>query len=321
MKHVLKKFALAAACVAGLLETPATAQTFLEKPLSIVVTFSAGAPTDVIARVVAEKLAARIGRPVVIDNRVGAAGIIGTSYVAKAPADGHTLLFTPSSVAFANLVVKSGGASYDPVRDLTPIIDIGNSPIFLYASPSSGFKTFQEAVNGARGKNLAYGSAGTGSILHIIGEAVNKATNINLLHVPYKGVAPAVADVMAGHVPFTYAALLKPQIDTGKLVPLVVTGRARTRLAPEVPTLQELGYKVDLDSWYGIFGPRGMSPEMVKGLNEHLNEILKMPDVIERMATFGATPGGGAPEVLGKINAADVERIGRIIKDLQIQAD
>ncbi len=297
-------------------------QTYPSKPVSIVVTFSAGAPTDVIARLLAEKLAVRLGQPVLVDNRVGAAGVIGTNFVARSPADGYTLLFTPSSIAFANLVVKTGPTGgYDAVNDFTPIIEVGNSPIFLYTGSGTGYKSFNDAAVAAKTKKLAYGSAGAGSILHIIGEAVNKSTGVDFVHVPYKGVAPAVSDVMGGHIPLTYAALLKPFISTGKLIPLAVTGRQRTILAPEVPTLQELGYKIDLDSWYGLFGPKNMPAAITKTLNEHLNEILKMPDVVERMASFGATPGGGSPQTLAKINATDVERIGKIIKELNIQAD
>jgi len=301
------------------------AQNYPKKPVTIVVSFAAGAGTDQIARILAEKLAPRIGQPVLVENRVGAAGVIGTTFVAKAPADGHTLLFTPSSIAFAQQVSKVGGSGgYDPLNGFASIVEVGKSPVFLVTGGGSGYKSFKDAATAAKTKKLDYGSAGPGSILHIIGEVVNKETGVNFVHVPYKGVAPAIADVLAGHIPFGYGSLstIKPFLPGGKLVPLAVTSRERTPLAPDVPTLNELGYKgVNLSSWYGLFGPKGMPEEAVKMLNMHVNEILKMPDVIERMAVQGAAPVGGTPEGLAKTNAGDFEVYGKIIKELNITAD
>ncbi|MBB3014186.1 Bug family tripartite tricarboxylate transporter substrate binding protein [Cupriavidus alkaliphilus] len=325
MNRIHRMFVLAASAVAACFSSGAQADTYPSKPISIVVPFSAGAGTDLIARVLAEKLSVRIGQPVLVENRVGAAGVIGTSYVAKAPAAGYTLLFAPGSISFANLVVKGGANSgYDPVRDFTPIVAVGNTPVFLVTGSNSGFKTFKDVVVAAKNKKLEYGSAGPGSILHIIGEVVNKETGVNLVHVPYKGVAPAVADVLGGHIPLAYGSLstIRPYVASGKLVPLAVTSRGRSPLAPDVPSLNEIGYKgIDLNSWYGLFGPKGMPVDVVNKLNMHLNEILKMPDVIERMAAQGASPIGGAPEVLGRINATDTERFGKIIKEMAITTD
>jgi tripartite-type tricarboxylate transporter receptor subunit TctC len=195
--------------------------------------------------------------------------------------------------------------------------------MFLVTNSSTGFKTFQQAA-AAKGKKLPYGSAGTGSILHIVGEAINKATGVDFLHVPYKGVAPAVADVLGGHIPFAYGSLstIKPHMASGKLVPLVVTSRERTKLAPDVPSMSDVGFKgVDLTSWYGVFGPKDMPADIVRTLNEHINEILKMTDVIDFMASQGSSPVGGLPEVLARTNATDFEVYGKIIKDLGIQAE
>jgi len=301
------------------------AQTYPSRPITIVVPFSAGAGTDLVARQLAEKLSIRLRQPVLVQNRVGAAGIIGTTFVAKSPADGYTLLFVPGSFSFAPMVAKSGpNGGYEPVKDFTPIIEVGQTPMFLVTGASTGFKTFQQAAAAAKGKQMAYGSAGTGSILHIVGEAVNKATGANFMHVPYKGVAPAVADVLGGHIPFAYGSLstIKPHIASGKLVPLAVTSRERTRLAPDVPSMGDLGFRgVDLTSWYGVFGPRDMPADIVKLLNEHLNEILKMHDVIETMAVQGTTPVGGGPLVLAHTNVADVEVYGRIIRELGLQPE
>lgn len=277
-----------------------------------------------LARVLAEKLSARLGQSVIVENRPGATGVIGSSHVAKATPDGYTVLLTPGSFSFAQLVLKTGpNSSYDALNGFTPIIQIGSVPLFLVAGANSGFKTFKEVVAAAKTRTVSYATAGTGSIHHILGEMVNKATGVRLEHVPYKGVAPAINDVLGGHIPLTYISLgtVQPYLASGKLVPLAVMDRVRTPLAPNVPTLQESGYKVELNTWYGLFGPKGMSPSVVKTLNENLNEILKMPDVIARMNTLGAVPIGGSPETLGKANASDYERFAKIIKDLHIQAE
>ncbi len=324
MKFFVKTLLLATVSAVTSLATTAQAQTYPSKPISMIVPFSAGAGTDLIARLLAEKLAVRVGQPVVVENRAGAAGVLGTSLVAKAPADGYSLLFTPGSVSFAHIVTKAGANSYDPIGSFVPVIEVGKSPVFLVTGGGTGYKRFQDVVEAAKTKKLDYGSAGPGSILHIIGEVVNSTTGVNFQHVPYKGVAPAVADVLGGHIPFAYGSLstIKPYIASGRLVPLAVTSRDRTPLAADVPSLGELGYKnVDLNSWYGIFAPKGTSPEVVRMLNTHLNEILRMPDVIERIAGQGATTVGGRPEVLGATNATDVEVYGKIIKELSITAD
>jgi tripartite-type tricarboxylate transporter receptor subunit TctC len=323
MKIVRFAFALIASFAASSFSSGAQAQAYPNKRITMVVPFSAGAGTDLIARTLAEKLSTRIGQPVVVENRVGAAGVLGTNFVAKAAPDGYTLLFVPGSFSFAQLVVKSPGG-YDALNDFAPVIEIGKTPMFLVTGGESGFKTFKDVVAAAKSKKMNYGSAGTGSILHIAGELVNKETGVNLVHVPYKGVAPAINDVLGGHIPFGYGSLstIKPHLPSGKLVALAVTSRERSPLAPDVPTLYELGYKgVVLDSWYGVFGPKGMPADAVKLLNEHLNVILKMPDVAERMAVQGSTAVGGSPEVLARTNRTDVELVGNLIKELNIKSD
>jgi tripartite-type tricarboxylate transporter receptor subunit TctC len=210
------------------------------------------------------------------------------------------------------------------LNDFTPIIEVGKTPVYLVTGSNSGFKSFGDVATAAKSRRMEYGSAGPGSILHVIGEVVNRETGVNLVHVPFKGVAPAVAAVLGGHIPFAYGSLstIKPHMASGKLIPLAVTSRERTQFTPDVPTLNELGYKgVDLSSWYGVFAPKGIPADVVKRLNSHFNEILKMPDVVEQMASQGSSPVGGSPGTLGKTNAADIELFGKIIKELNIQAD
>ncbi|MBB3175922.1 tripartite-type tricarboxylate transporter receptor subunit TctC [Variovorax sp. Sphag1AA] len=310
---------LAAATVAG----PLWAQSYPSKPITIVVAYPAGGDTDALVRLYAEKLQARIGQPVVIDNKPGASGVIGSSFVSKAPADGYTLLFAPSTFSIAQLVLKTGSGGYDVLNGFTPIIQTGTLPLALVSNAASGIKNFKD-ISASKSQSLTYASPGSGSPMHILGEMVNKATGLKLAHVPYKGVAPAINDVLGGHVPLTYITLgpVAPYLQGGKLTVLAIADSKRSPLAPNVPTFQELGVKdVEVTAWHGLFGPKGLPPEVVKTLNAHFNEIIKMPDVVARMETLGALPLGGTPETLAKTNASDFARFGRIIKELGIQAD
>ncbi|HSV79931.1 MAG TPA: tripartite tricarboxylate transporter substrate binding protein [Ramlibacter sp.] len=316
---------IAALCAAAAVTAgPAAAQAWPGKPITIIVSYPAGGDTDAMARLYAEKLSARLGQPVVVDNKPGASGIIGNAYVAKAAPDGYTLLMTPSTFSIATLVVKTGGAnSYDVLNDFTPIVMTGTQPLFLVASQGTA-KDLKELMATAKAKNLSYASPGSGSPMHILGELFNKAANVKLSHVPYKGVAPAVNDVLGGHVPLTWITWgpVAPHVTSGKMVPLAVADAQRSPLAPNVPTLAELGVKgVEVGAWQGLMGPKGLPPEIVRTLNTHMNEILKMPDVVEKMKVFGALPAGGAPDRLAKTNTGDHTRFAKIIKDFGISAD
>jgi tripartite-type tricarboxylate transporter receptor subunit TctC len=273
----------------------ALAQPYPNKPITIVVPFPAGAGMDVVARALGEKLAKRVGQPVLVENRSGASGTIGNRYVAQSPKDGYTLLFASTSLSFAQMVLKTSPANgYDALNDFAPIIEIGRTPVFLVTNSASGFKSFKEVLV------------------------------VNLDHVPYKGSAPAVTDLAGGHIPFAYVALstVKPYMASGRLIPLAVASGERSKLAPEIPTLNEYGYKgIDYDTWYGLFGPRGMPAEAIKLLNSHLNEILVLPEIVKVLADQGTSVTGGTPESLGKANQTDSERWGKVIKETGIQAD
>lgn len=303
---------------------PSQAQTFQNKPITIIVAYPAGGGTDLIARLFAEQLAPRLGRNVVVENKPGATGIIGSGHVSRSAPDGHTLLLSPGSLPYAQLVLKTPpAAGYSALDGFTPIIHVGDSPQFLVASAASGFKTFNDAVAASKTRQVSYGTAGTGGIHHMIGEVVNNAVKVNFNHVPYKGVAPAVADVLGGHIPLTYISIetVLPHIGSGKLVPLGVLERKRTPIAPNVPTLWEQGYQIEMNTWYGLFGPKGMHPELVKTLNMHINEILKQPEIEARIKTLGATVVGGSPEDMQKVYRDTYVKFEKIIKDLKIQAE
>lgn len=303
----------------------AFAQDYPSRPITLVVAYPPGGDTDAMARLLAEKLSLRLRQPVVIDNRPGAGGTVGNNLVARAVPDGYTLLFTPNPFTIAPMVMQlPAAATYDPLKGFTPVIQTASQAVLLVAHPSTGFKSVADMVAAAKaGKKLSYASPGAGSPMHIGAEWLNRAAGVAIQHVPYRGVAPAVNDVAAGHVGLAYVTLgpVAQYIQAGKLRALAVTDPKRSPLLPDVPALAELGYKdIAAGAWNGVFAPRGTPAAVVQVLNTHLNEILKMPEVVAKMATFGAVPAGGAPQVLADANAADHERLGRVIRELGITA-
>jgi tripartite-type tricarboxylate transporter receptor subunit TctC len=319
---------LALAVAAGLATGAglASAQAWPSKTITIVNGYPAGGDSDVMARTYAEKLSARLGQPVVVDNRPGASGVIAASFVAKAAADGHTLLFVPSTFAIAQLTLKVGPANaHDVNADFTPIIKTGNLPLMAVASPSLNIKDMKQLLAEAKaGKPHTYGSPGAGSPMHIVGEMLNKEAGTKVTHVPYRGVAPVVNDALSGVVTVgwvTPAAVLG-HVQAGKLIPLAVAERQRFKLYPNVPTLVELGYKdVEVTAWMGLLGPKGMPAAVTTRLNSLMNEIVKMPDVVAKMNALGIEPVGGDGSLLARQIAADNERFARIVKEFNITAE
>lgn len=317
---LMLSLALGAALAAG----HAQAQPWPARPITLIVAYPAGGDSDVLARTYAEKLGQRLGQPVVVDNRPGASGTLGASLVAKAHPDGYTLLFAPSTFAIAALVLK-GGAPVDVLKDFTPIAQVGSTPLLLLASPQSGIRDVPQLVARLQaGERLPYASPGAGSPMHIVAEMFNRAAGVRMMHVPYKGVAPGLADLMGGHVPTLYAT---PGAVTGylaekKVVPLAVTGSARSPLMPQVPSLVELGYKdVEVTAWWGLLGPRGLPPEVTRKLEAAMREVIADPAVAAKLATMAVTPDIADGATLGRTVAADHERFGRVVKALGIQAD
>ncbi len=305
---------------------PALAQAWPAKPITIVVSYPAGGDTDAVARIYAEKLTARLGQQVLVDNRPGASGIIGNSSVAKAAADGYTLLFTPSTFPIAQHVLKAGPATaHDVINDFTPIIKTGNIPLLIVASSGIGVKDMKQIIADAKGgKATTYGSPGAGSPMHIAAEMLNKDAGTKMTHVPYRGVAPVVNDALGGHVTVGWVTpgAVGQHVAAGKLLPLAVAERQRTKLMPNVPTLIELGYKdLDVSAWMGLLGPKGLPADITRTLNGHFNEILKMPDVLTKMAALGIEPIGGDGAVLARQIAGDHERFGKLVKEFGIKAD
>jgi tripartite-type tricarboxylate transporter receptor subunit TctC len=320
-RHVL---ALAAA-LAATSGPSAIAQAWPAKPITIIVAYPAGGDTDAMARVFAEKLGTRLGQPVLVDNKPGASGIIGSTYVARSAPDGYTLLLAPNTFAFAQSVLKtSPSTSYDVVNSFVPVVQTCTMPMFIAVSGTTGLKDLGGLVAQAKSKEVSFATPGSGSPMHILGELFAKDSGAKLVHVPYKGVAPAVNDMLGGHVPMTVITLgpIAPFLGNGKIAALAVMDSKRSALAPQVPTMVEAGFKpLDGTAWQGVFAPKGTPAAVVQTLNQHLNEILKMPDVAAKMATFGALPAGGEPARLERTNADDHARYTKLVKDFGIQSD
>ncbi len=317
---LLAALALLAAAPAAL------AQAWPTKAISIIVSYPPGGDTDALARVFAEKLSPRVGQSVVVENRPGASGTIGNAHVAKSAPDGHTLLFTPNTISIATLVLKAGsGASYDVLNDFTPIILVGTQSLFVVATTASGVGNMRDLVAAAKaGRLQSYASPGSGSPMHILGELFNKSAAVKISQVAYRGSGPAITDLVGGHIPMMYTTLgpVAPHIAAGKLVVLAVADPQRSPLQPNVPTLAEAGFRdAEVGAWQGFMGPKGMAPAVVRTLNTHLNEIIRMPDVGQRLTTLATIPVGGDPSAIGKLNAADHARYGKVIKEFGIQAE
>lgn len=321
-------FSLSALALAGAIAAaPALAEgSYPSKQITFVVSYPPGSDTDAVARMLADKLSQRLNQPVIVDNKPGAGGTIGNSFVGRAAPDGYTLLFTPNPFTTAPMVMKLPAASsYDVLHGFEPIIQVGTQPLVLVANPGAGVKSVPEMVAAAKaGKSFTYASPGAGSPMHIIGEWLNRAGGVKITHVPYKGVAPSVNDVVAGHVSTAWVTLgvVAPYVAANRLLQIAIGDAKRSPLAPSVPTLVEQGYKdVVVGAWNGFFAPKGTPTEVVRTLNTNLNEILQSPEVVAKLATFGTLPVGGTPDVLRQTNITEYRTMGKVIQDLGISAD
>lgn len=302
----------------------AHASTFPTKPVTIVVSYPPGGDTDIVARALAEKLASRVGQSVVVDNRPGASGSIGNAYVSNATPDGHTLLLSPGTLSSAPVVLKDA-VKYDVVNGFSPIAQTGNVPLFLVTAGTTGYQSVKDVITAAKsGKQLSYGSPGSGSPMHFLGEMLNQAAGVNLLHVPYRGVAPAVNDLLGGHLPLAWLPYgqVEGYLANGRLKVLAVAQPERSPLLPSAPTLAEQGYPgINPMSWQGLLGPKGMAPELVQTLYGHIQEIMKDPAIRERLATLGTEAQAGSPAQLSSVKNDSFQMYSRLIKEMNIQID
>jgi tripartite-type tricarboxylate transporter receptor subunit TctC len=312
--------ALAAALSAG-----AHAQTFPNKSVRIIVPYAAGGGTDLNARPVAQKLTERWGQSVVVDNRPGGNAGIGTELVAKSAPDGYTLLFHASSEIVTNVSLFKK-VPYDPVKDFVPITLASTTAVIIVTHPSLPVKSMKDlvALAKARPGSLSYASVGTGSPQHLAGELLNSVAKIDMAHIPFKGAAPALIDVLGGHVPVGFIALLPavPHVKTGKLTALAVTTKERSSALPEVPTTAETGYpNVDLYQWYGVLAPAGTPREVTDKLAKDFVWALTLPDLKEKLGRDGCDVVANSPQEYAAFIKSEIEKNARVIKSANVSVE
>ena len=297
---------------------------FPNKPIKLIVPFAPGGSNDIIARVIATKLGEKLGQPVIVDNKGGAGGTIGTDLVAKSPPDGSTLLLASTSITTNAATGKK--LPYDLINDLTPIAQLGAGAFVVVVGNDVKAKTLQEfiALAKASPKTITYGTAGTGGINHLGTELLASAANIQLVHVPYKGIGPAFTDLMGGNLQMALPTIASATafIQGGKMRALAVTGSQRSPLVPDLPTAAEAGLPgFQLEVWWGILGPAKLPAPVLTRLNDEINAVLAMPDVKQVLEREGASPRPGKPEEFGALIRTDLGRWAKLIKDAHIQTE
>jgi tripartite-type tricarboxylate transporter receptor subunit TctC len=294
------------------------------KTIRYIVPYPPGAFNDTMGRIFAQKLSEAWGVPVVVENRPGGGTLIGTDSVAKAPPDGYTLLGVAFPFGANPSIYKS--LPYDTVKDFTPLILAGQTQNLLVIRPSMPMQSVQEFIDYAK-KNpgkVSYGSTGIGSSNHLSMELFKSMAGIDIVHVPYKGSAPMVNDLLGDHIDaaFDNTPNVLPQVNGGKLRALGVSSTLRSKLTPNVPTVSEAGVQgYDVTVWFGVVGPAGMKPEIVRKLNIELNAILKMDDVKRRFEDQGVEPVGGAPSRFGDHVGAEIQKWAKVVKDANIKPE
>jgi len=314
-------FLLAAAVLFG----PAShAQSYPNKPIRLVVPFPAGGATDIFARAVSQKLGERLNTTVVVDNKPGAGGTIGSDIVAKAPADGYTLLLATSSTH--SIGPSFGGKlPYDAVADFTPIVHVGNAPSIMVVPNNSPAKTVKEWIDHAR-KNpgkLNYASSGNGTVVHLTSEYFKAQTGLFLVHIPYRGTALAIPDLVSGKVDVLFDSLPSglPHVKEGRLRALGITSLKRSALLPDLPAISETVPGYESVTWFGMYGPRGMPADLVARVNAGINQALQEADVKDRLARLGIEPVGGTPQQFASMANTDRAKWKKIIQDRKIAAE
>lgn len=316
--------ALAVLCAGSLLSADALAQDFPTKPARIIVGFPPGGSVDVIARLLANKLSAMWGPPVLVENKSGASGLIGADFVAKSPPDGYNVVMSvPNTHTIGPHLVKP---PYDAMRDFTPITLVITFPNVLVVGNSIPVKSMAElvAMEKAKPGSLNFSSAGVGSTQHLAGAMFNLAAGTKAVHVPYKGSAPAMLDLIAGSVTFSFDGTTNTigHILSGKLKPLAVTSRKRIAALPNVPTTAEAGFPgVDMRTWFGLEGPAGMPKPILDKWYDDVVKVLQMPDVRERIEQLSGEPVGNKPEEFRAFLENEFTKMGKLVKDAGVKAD
>jgi tripartite-type tricarboxylate transporter receptor subunit TctC len=314
--------ALVVALLAVFVMERAGAQDYPVKPVRYVVSFAPGGLNDIVARLLAQKLSEAWKRPVVVENRTGGGGNIGADVVAKAPADGHT--FLNISLAHAINATLYQKPPYDVLKDFTPVTLVGSSPLLLAVNPGVPAKSVAELVAYGKTRSLNFGSGGSGVISHLAGEMFKRATSLDLVHVPYKGGALAANDLIGGQIDLMFNAVpeLIQHVNSGRLRALAVTSRNRYPLVPQLPTMIESGFPdFEAGNWIGVVVPAGTPKAVVSKLSADFVHALQSPDVREKLSAQGIDPIGTTPEAFGQFLRGEVEKWGKVVREVGAKAD
>ena len=321
-KAVVMSVAMSAAVIAS---AGVYAQAYPEKSVRVIVPFAPGGSTDIVARIMSQKLTERLKQSVVIDNRGGGGGNIGSDLVAKAPPDGHTLLIgTVGSLTINPSLYKK--MPYNPLRDLTPIAYFGSTPNVLVVHTSLPVKSVKELIALARSKpgQLNYAAAGTGGSVHLAGELFKSLAKVDMVHVPYKGSGPALIDLLGGQTQLMFSTMppALPHVKSGRLRALGMTGAKRSPLVPDLPTIAESGLPgYEITQWWGLLGPAAMPAAIVTRLNSETNAILQQPDVKERFSNEGADTAPNTPVWFASYMKSEVAKWAKVVKASGATAD
>jgi tripartite-type tricarboxylate transporter receptor subunit TctC len=312
-------FALLALCIAQI----ALAQPYPAKPIRLVAPFAPGGALDLIARGVGAKLSDSMGQPVVVENKAGASGAIGSEMVAKSPPDGYTLLLGATTTHGINPAFNPKSLPYDALKDFTPVSLVATIPHALVVNPKLPVNSVPDLVKLGKSRSLNYGSAGNGSPHHLAAELFKSLTGIQAVHVPYKGSGPALADLMAGNIDFIsveYTAA-EPHVKSGKLKAIALATRERVP-GIDLPTVAEAGYPgFEVTSWYAIFGPTGMPRDVTVKLSSEIHKAVTQTDLRERLQGLGTTPIGSTPQELAAFQRADIERWTKVVKTAHLSPE
>ncbi|WP_423199891.1 MULTISPECIES: tripartite tricarboxylate transporter substrate binding protein [unclassified Cupriavidus] len=313
------------AAVAALAPPAARAESYPSKPIRVVVGFPSGGAPDILARIFSEKISPSWGQPVVVDNKPGAGGNIGAEAVAHAAPDGYTLALGTVGTHSINGALYSK-MPYDMVKDFVPVILLASTPNVLVVHPSVPARNVQELIALAKSKpgGLTFGTPGVGTSLHVSGELFNTMAGTRITHVPYKGRAMAIPDLLGGHITMMFDNLPSalPVVKEGKLRALGVTSAKRSSSAPDIPTIAEQGLPgYEAESWFAVFAPAGTPKEVVSKLNAELNRIFELPDVRQKLATLGLDPVLGTPEKLASYQRSEIAKWAKVVKDSGAKAE
>ena len=301
----------------------AWAQAYPTRPVRIIVGFPPGGPSDILARLIGQRLSERLGQPFIIENRPGATGNIGTEAVVRAPADGHTLLLVVPSNGIAHVLYDK--LNFNFIRDTAPVAGISNGPLVMEVNPTVPAQTVPEFIAYAKANpgKINFASPGNGSTIHLCGELFKMMTGVNMVHVPYRGNAPALTDLLAGQVQMMFADTPSSieHLRAGKLRALAVTTAMRSDVLPEIPTVSEFIPGFEASNWFGVAAPKNTPLEIIDKLNKEINVALAEPKIKARLADLGAAALAGSPADFGKLISEEAEKWGKVIRTANIKPE